>query len=614
MSEITQKDWDSAKPITVNWLAKADKIGQEEGIPSGRFLEVVRQESNGNPSAKSPKGAIGLSQLMPNTAKELGVNPYNPEDNLRGGARYLKQMYDRFGDWGLAHAAYNAGPEAVRKHGGIPPYQETRKYVSDIQSRITPDKSSVAQEDWDNATPISEEDWNNAKPVDTTTPKTIEQPKGVVDRLITGAGKNVSDIAKGVWDIGGAVSDVMVGKPEGFKKVYEYGKGALEGVSNLLTGAEAEGRKLLGVSPREGLSEEKIMAGEQAIQPFKHPIEYTIDNPVKAALAVVPGLQTARTAVTASRMSNVANVAKVMDKVIDTGIAKGVRPLGQAGRRTISGVERYQTAGREVVKDIVANKDSNILTNAKGDIATNKVPHSIAQTVDAVDQGLTRTARTYLDAVERVTGQKVITPVQKVIDDLKIFVDDPVNQMANPTAVKYAKIRIKNFEIRDAKGNVTGVKELDPSQLETLLQSQTSLRKQLINNPTKDIDRLHVEGIVNKSLREIQDGLMSKFDGPEYRTFKNKYAAYKQLEGDVIQRNKVVSRQGPYSLIDFSDVYTLPKIMGDVARGDFIGAGKGALMKIIAKHHKWANKPDTAIKNMFTGVDELASKYPGSLP
>lgn len=614
MSEITQKDWDSAKPITVDWLAKADKIGQEEGIPPGRFLEVVRQESKGNPLAKSPKGAIGLSQLMPNTAKELGVNPYNPEDNLRGGARYLKQMYDRFGDWGLAHAAYNAGPEAVRKHGGIPPYQETQEYVSNIQGRITPEKPPIAQEDWDNAIPISEEDWDNAKPIDAVIPKESEKPKGTIDRLITGTAKNVSDIAKGAWDIGGTVSDVMMGKPEGFRKVYEYGKGALEGASNLLTGAEAEGRKLLGVSPREGLSEEKIMAGEQAIQPFKHPIEYATDNPVNAALAVVPALQTARSAITASRMANVANVVKVMDRVIDTGINKGVRPLGQAGRRTVGGIDRYQQASRNVVKDIVANQDSLVLTNAKGEIATNRIPHTIAQTVDAVDQGLARTARVYLDAVERVTGQKVMTPVQKVIDDLKVFVDDPVNQMANPTAVKYARSRIKNFEIRDAKGKVLGEKELDPSQLETLLQSQTSLRKQLINNPTKDIDRLHVEGMVNKSLREIQDGLMSKFDGPEYRQFKDKYAAYKQLEGDVIQRNKVVSRQGPYSLIDFSDVYTLPKIIGDAVRGDLVGAGKGVLAKTIAKHHKWANRPDTAIKNMFTGVDELASKYPGSLP
>jgi soluble lytic murein transglycosylase-like protein len=99
------------------------------GIPSGLFLRLVQQESGWNPGAVSPKGAIGLAQLMPQTARVLGVDPHDPAQNLEGGARYLRQQYDRFGNWRLALAAYNAGPEAVERHGGIPPYRETRNYV-----------------------------------------------------------------------------------------------------------------------------------------------------------------------------------------------------------------------------------------------------------------------------------------------------------------------------------------------------------------------------------------------------------------------------------------------------------------------------------------------------
>jgi soluble lytic murein transglycosylase-like protein len=66
---------------------------------------------------------------MPATARRLGVEIDNPRQNLEGGARYLRQMYDRFGSWRLALAAYNAGPEAVEQHGGVPPYRETRNYV-----------------------------------------------------------------------------------------------------------------------------------------------------------------------------------------------------------------------------------------------------------------------------------------------------------------------------------------------------------------------------------------------------------------------------------------------------------------------------------------------------
>lgn len=96
----------------------------------------IEIESAYNPRALSGAGAIGLGQLMPDTARVLGVDPHDTRQNLDGSARYLLMMLDRFGDSRLALAAYNAGPEAVDRHGGIPPYRETMGHVAKVTAAM----------------------------------------------------------------------------------------------------------------------------------------------------------------------------------------------------------------------------------------------------------------------------------------------------------------------------------------------------------------------------------------------------------------------------------------------------------------------------------------------
>ncbi len=119
-----------------NYDSIIKKAAQTYGLPEKLIQSVIKQESNFNAGATSSAGAGGLMQLMPGTASYLGVsNVYDAEQNIMGGTKYLKQMYDKFnGSFPLMLAAYNAGPGAVIKHGGIPPYKETMNYVTNIMN------------------------------------------------------------------------------------------------------------------------------------------------------------------------------------------------------------------------------------------------------------------------------------------------------------------------------------------------------------------------------------------------------------------------------------------------------------------------------------------------
>lgn len=128
-------------PSGFGWSAVSRKDGRRfdaliqeaaagAGVPAAIVKAVIHAESAFDVSAVSRAGAMGLMQLMPGTARELGVlDPFRADENVHGGARYLRYLHDRYGSWTFTLAAYNAGPTAVDRHEGIPPYAETQAYV-----------------------------------------------------------------------------------------------------------------------------------------------------------------------------------------------------------------------------------------------------------------------------------------------------------------------------------------------------------------------------------------------------------------------------------------------------------------------------------------------------
>jgi hypothetical protein len=138
-----------------------DRIASEQGVESPLVHSVIRAESNYNPNAVSPKGALGLMQLIPATARRFGVsNAFDAQENIQGGVRYLRFLLDYYqNDYARAIAAYNAGEAAVDKYHGIPPYAETQNYVSRVaqnlkvarQNRVKPTAPVVTPTDTETA-------------------------------------------------------------------------------------------------------------------------------------------------------------------------------------------------------------------------------------------------------------------------------------------------------------------------------------------------------------------------------------------------------------------------------------------------------------------------------
>lgn len=121
-----------------------DRYSARHGLDPKLVEAVIETESDSNPRALSRKGAMGLMQLMPATARDFAVSdPWDPEQNVRAGTAYLARLLDRFGRLDLALAAYNAGPEVVERHRGVPPYPETRAYVARVLRLYARDASET---------------------------------------------------------------------------------------------------------------------------------------------------------------------------------------------------------------------------------------------------------------------------------------------------------------------------------------------------------------------------------------------------------------------------------------------------------------------------------------
>lgn len=369
--------------------SKVTAAANQHGVDPDFALKIAHAESSLNPDATSPKGAHGVMQLMPDTAKGLGVDPHNVDQNIDGGVRYLKQLSDKYGgNKSLIAAAYNAGPGAVDQHGGVPPYPETQAYVNKVvgnQGRPTGDA------DWDkgevvnntpsvgtSVAPIRNQaapDWEQGKPINAGVPLdnagVVQAPQSPgYQKALAQAQQNPNALATGLANAFNPETALSQNKPE----VRPFNS-ALNGylfhsLPVIQGGANAIGQALNNIiNKNSGVSaKEAYQAGRDASQQDlssfgqRHPILNTAADlggqiTTSAALPEARGLglgarllagaakvggQSALTGAgsAASEGQSPADIAK--SAAVQGAIGTALSPIGEAGEL---GAQAFKSAG-----------------------------------------------------------------------------------------------------------------------------------------------------------------------------------------------------------------------------------------------------------------------------
>ncbi len=425
---------------------------------------------------------------------------------------------------------------------------------------------------------------------------------GNAEKLATGQISRPEYTLRGVGQVAGAIGDVAgsaisgVAKA-GFNALPQKGQ---ENLSSIGTSA---------VQSRPGQAVlEATQAGMQAYGGFKERnprLAENIEAVGNIATAVPVGFGGKIVAKEGANIAkDVAGLTKRIgksniDDVIETGISKGIRP-SVVGKNSLAQLDQYKTKAKEAVLNIVKNKQNLSYVDEFGESVTGKLPSSLKELTEAVDQTKKRIFSEYSALATKAGGAGVAVDLNKVTSELGKIVNDKVIQTISPETAQYATNLIERFS---KQGSFT------PEQAQQAIANMNSSLEAFYKNPTYGTYRqAQIDALITNNLRESLDEVITSATGPGYSALKKAYGALKTIEKDAIKRAVVEGRKNAKGLVDFTDIFSAGDVVMGVATGNPAQVAKGAIQKAVSSYIKRLNSPDSAIKKMFQKVEGAIEK------
>lgn len=314
----------------------------------------------------------------------------------------------------------------------------------------------------------------------------------------------------------------------------------------------------------------------------------------KTAGIVADAADIAKGAVTPLKTPELIN--RMMDTAIDKGINKGIRP-SIAGKGNIVQIREYLNKAHDAVKNIVAHKDNLALSSPDGAVIKGKLPSSLMQFSEAVDQTKKSIFRQYDDMARQAGNQGAMVDLKSVADELGAVAESGVLQDLNPQVAKYAKSRMAAL----AKRGAYSAEEAQDAI--TLLNK--SLESFYKNPSYENASQAGIDALIANNLRKNLDNAIENATGAGYQELKNAYGSLKTIEKDVAHRAIVDARKNIKGLVDFTDIYTSGELVAGLATMSPGMILKGATWKGVQQYIKIMNNPNRIVKSMFDDVGKL---------